>query len=254
MKDLGPFSYFLGIAITRHISSLFLSQRKYVAKIIDRAGISSCKPSPTLVSPKLKLGTTTSIPFEDPSLYGSLTRALQYLTFTRSDINFVVQQVCLFMHDPQDEHMNALKRIVRYLQGTLDDGLHFYPSSTTTLVSYTDVDWGGCLDSRRLTLGYCVFMVDKLISWSTKRQATLSHSSVETEYRGVANVVSESCWLRNLLLELHCSIPQATLIYCDNVSAIYLAGNPFQHQRTKHIEMDIHFVREKVARGQIKCN
>lgn len=148
--------------------------------------------------------------------------------------------------------MHALKRIIRYLQGTMDFGLHLYPSSTSTLVSYADADWGGCPDTRRSTSGYCVFLGDNLISWSAKRQATLSRSSAEAEYRGVANVVSESCWLRNLLLELHCPIPQATLVYCDNISAIYLAGNPVQHQRTKHIEMDIHFVREKVARGQVR--
>ncbi|XP_055803170.1 uncharacterized mitochondrial protein AtMg00810-like [Solanum dulcamara] len=245
MNELGPLSYFLGIAVTRHTSSLFLSQRKYAAEIINRAGMSSCKPSPTPVSPKLKFGSTTSIPFEDPSLYQNLAGELQYLTFTRSNITYDVQNVCLFMHDPRDEHMNALKHIVRYLQGTLDYGLHLYPSSTTTLVSYTDADWGGCPDTRRSTSGYCIFMGDNLISWSAKRQATLSRSSAEAEYQGVANVVSESCWLRNLLLELHSPIPRATLIYCDNVSSIYLAGNPVQHQRTKHIEMDIYFVWEK---------
>jgi hypothetical protein len=91
-----------------------------------------------------------------------------------------------------------------------------------------------------------------LVSWSAKRQPTLSRSSAEAEYRGVANVVAESCWLRNLLLELQCPVTKATLVYCDNVSAVYLSGNPIQHQRTKHIEMDIHFVREKVAKGQVR--
>jgi hypothetical protein len=148
--------------------------------------------------------------------------------------------------------MSALKRSLRYVQGTLHFGLHLYPSSIEKLVSYTDADWGGCPDTRRSTSGYCVFLGDNLISWSSKRQPTLSRSSAEAEYIGVANVVSESCWLRNLLLELHSPLSQATLVYCDNVSAIYLSGNPVQHQRTKHIEMDIHFVREKVARGQAR--
>ncbi|XP_055822041.1 uncharacterized mitochondrial protein AtMg00810-like [Solanum dulcamara] len=228
MKNLGLLSYFLGIAVTRHTTVLFLSQKKYAAEIIDRTGMSSCKPSPTRVDTKPKLRATTSTPFTDPSLYRSLAGALQYLTFTRPDITYAVQQVCLFMHDSRDEHMHTLKRIVRYLQGTLEYGLHLYPSSTTNLVSFTDADWGGCPDIRRLTSGYCVFMGDNLISWSAKRQATLSRSSAEAEYRGVANVVSESCCV------------------------IYLAGNPVQHQRTKHIEMDIHFIREKVARGQFR--
>ena len=121
------------------------------------------------------------------------------------------------------------------MQICIDHGLHLYPSSISTLVSYTDADLGGCPDTRRSTSGYCVFLGENLVSWSAKRQPTLSRSSAEAEYRGVANVVSESCWLRNLLLELHCPISTATLVYCDNVSAIYLSGNPVNHQRTKHI-------------------
>ena len=152
------------------------------------------------------------------------------------------------MHNPKVEHMTALKRILRYVKGTLSYGLHMYKSKLSSLISYTDADWGGCPDTRRSTFGLCVFLGDNLISWSSKRQPTLSKSSAEAEYRGVANVVSESCWIRNLLLELHCPVPKATLVYCDNVSAIYLTSNLVQHQRTKHIEMDIHFVREKVQR------
>ncbi|KAK4348782.1 hypothetical protein RND71_031537 [Anisodus tanguticus] len=156
------------------------------------------------------------------------------------------------MHDPRIEHMNALKCIIRYIQGTLDYGLHLYPSLTSTLVSYTDVDWGDCPDTRRSTFGYCMFLGNNLVSWSAKRQSTLSRSSAEAEYRWVANMVSESCWLRKILLELHCPIQKATLVYCDNISVIYLSSNPVQHQRTKHIEIDIHFVRKKVARGQVR--
>jgi len=154
------------------------------------------------------------------------------------------------MHAPCTDHMFALKRILRYVQGTLHYDLHLYSSYIEKLISYTDVDWGGCPDIHCSTSGYCVFLGDNLISWSSKRQPTLSRSSAEAKYRGVANVVYESCWLHNLLLELHFPLSQATLLYCDNVSAIYLSGNPVQHQRTKQIEMDIHFVQEKVARGQ----
>ena len=134
----------------------------------------------------------------------------------------------------------------------IDFGTHVHKSPLQSLLSYTDADWGGCPDTRRSTSGYCVYLGDNLISWSSKCQPPLSKSCAEAEYRGVANVVSESCWIRNLLLELHCPIRQATLVYCDNVSAIYLSGNPVQHQRTKHIEMDIHFVREKVRRGEVR--
>ena len=103
-----------------------------------------------------------------------------------------------------------------------------------------------------LLLGNVFFLGDNLVSCSSKRQVVLSRSSAEAEYRGVANVVAESCWLRNLLLELHCPIRKATVVYCDNVSAVYLSSNPVQHQRTKHVEMDIHFVREQVALDRVR--
>ncbi|GKE67176.1 ribonuclease H-like domain-containing protein, partial [Tanacetum coccineum] len=118
-------------------------------------------------------------------------------------------------------------------------------------ISY-DVQQAGCPTTRRLTLGYCVFLGNNLLSWSSKRQSTLSRSSVEAEYRGVANSVAETCWLRNLLREIHTPLSSATLVYCDNVSAVYLSCNPVQHQRTKHIEIDIHFVRDLVAAGQVR--
>ncbi|XP_026452844.1 uncharacterized protein LOC113353467 [Papaver somniferum] len=128
---------------------------------------------------------------------------LQYLTFTRPDISNDVQQVCLFMHDPREPHMQALKRILRYFQGTLDHGLFLSSTAITGLTAYSDADWAGCTDSRRYTSGYCIFLGDNLVFWSSKRQATVSHSSVEAEYRGVANAVAETTWLQNLLLELH---------------------------------------------------
>ena len=127
----------------------------------------------------------------------------EHLTFTRHNIFYAVQQVCLFMHDPKVEHMTALHCILRYVNSTLNHGLQLYKSSISSLLSYTDADWGGCPDTRRSTFGYCVFLDDTLISWFAKRQPAVSKSSAKAEYRGVANVVSETCWHRNLFLELH---------------------------------------------------
>nr|GEW31250.1 ribonuclease H-like domain-containing protein [Tanacetum cinerariifolium] len=165
--------------------------------------------------------------------------------------SYAVQQVCLHMHDLREPHLSALKRILRYVQGTLNYGLQLFSSSTTYLVAYSDADWAGCPTTRRSTFGYYVFLSNNLLSWSSKRQPTLSRSSAEAEYRGVANVVAETCWLRNLLRELHTLLSSATLVYCDNVSAVYLSCNPVQHKRTKHIEIGIHFVRDLVAAGQV---
>nr|GEY67302.1 ribonuclease H-like domain-containing protein [Tanacetum cinerariifolium] len=137
------------------------------------------------------------------------------------------------MHDPREPHLAALKRILRYVQGTLDLGLHLYASFTTSLVGYTDADWMGCPSTRRSTLGYCAFLGDNLLSWSAKRQHALSRSSVEAEYRGVAKVVAEIAWLRNLLHELHSLLSTATLVYCDNISAVYMSANPYADIFTK---------------------
>ncbi|XP_050876752.1 uncharacterized mitochondrial protein AtMg00810-like [Lathyrus oleraceus] len=196
MKDLGPLSYFLGIAVSRHTDDIFISQRTYASEIIECVGKESCKPSATPVDTKQKLSTSSDTSYEDPSLLWSLAGALQYLTFTRPDISYVIQQVCLHMHAPRTEHMFALKRILRYVQDILHFGLHLSSSPITKLISYTDADWGGCSDTRRSTSGYCVFIGDNLISWSSKRQSTLSRSSAEAEYRGIANIVSESCWIK----------------------------------------------------------
>ncbi|XP_071735749.1 uncharacterized mitochondrial protein AtMg00810-like [Rutidosis leptorrhynchoides] len=251
MTDLGPLNYFLGIHATRTASGLFLSQKQYATEVIERAGMPTCHPCRTPVEQGAKL-TCHGPPVKDSTLYRSLAGALQYLTFTRPDISYAVQQVCLFMHDPQEQHMHALKRIIRYIQGTTDLGLQLYASSPTSLVTYSDADWAGCPTTRRSTSGYCVFLGNNLLSWSSKRQITPSQSSAEAEYRGVANAVAETCWVRNLLRELHCPLTSATLVYCDNVSSVYLSSNPVQHQRTKHIEIDIHFVHDLVAQGQVR--
>jgi hypothetical protein len=145
-----------------------------------------------------------------------------------------------------------MKRVLRYLKGTLHYGLSLLRSTNTNITAYSDADWAGCPDTRRSTSGYCVFVGDNLVAWSSKRQTTVSRSSAEAEYRGVANAVAETCWLRQLLLELHRPPARATVVYCDNISAMYLSSNPVQHQRTKHVEIDLHFVRDRVSLGEVK--
>nr|GEZ35317.1 ribonuclease H-like domain-containing protein [Tanacetum cinerariifolium] len=151
---------------------------------------------------------------------------LQYLTFIRPDISYAVQQVCLHMHDPREPHLATLKRVLRYVRGTLDFGLQLYASITGSLVAYIDVDWAGCPTTRRSTSGYCVFLGDNLLLWSAKRQHNLSRSSAEAEYKGVANVVVETAWLRNLLRELHTPLLFVILVYCDNNDVTVIHQSP----------------------------
>jgi hypothetical protein len=252
MKDLGPLHHFLGISVQRQKDSVLLSQRQYTLDILARHGMSDCKPCSTPVDTCAKVSADGGPPIADPTSYRSLVGALQYLTFTRPDIAYAVQQVCLHMHAPCEAHLVAAKRILRYLQGTLGHGLVIPRTAPTQLRVYTDADWAGCPDTRRSTSGYAVFLGDSLISWSSKRQPTVSRSSAEAEYRAVANGVAEVTWLRQLLKEIHHPLDSACLVYCDNVSAIYLSSNPVQHQRTKHVEIDLHFVRERVAMGAVR--
>ncbi|GJY07386.1 ribonuclease H-like domain-containing protein [Tanacetum coccineum] len=151
------------------------------------------------------------------------------------------------MHDPREPHFHTMKRVLRYLRGTIDLGLQLFRSSTSQLTAYSDAEWAGCPTTRRSTLGYCVFLGDNHLTWSSKGQKTLSRSSADAEYQGVTNVVAETSWICNLLRELHTPLSTATLVYCDNVSAMYMSANPVQHQRTKHIEIDKYFVQDKVT-------
>ena len=251
MTDMGALHHFLGISVDRRADGLFLSQKQYTLDILDRSGMRDCKPCSTPVDTHAKL-SADGVSVADPTHYRSIAGALQYLTFTRPDVAYAVQQICLYMHDPREPHLAAMKRILRCLQGTLDLGFHLHRTSPVDLTVYSDADWAGCPETRRSTSGYGVFLGDNLVSWSSKRQATVSRSSAEAEYRAVANGVAEACWLRQLLHELHCPLRRATVVYCDNVSAVYLSTNPVQHQRTKHIETDLHFVRDRVALGEVR--
>ncbi|GJU35577.1 ribonuclease H-like domain-containing protein [Tanacetum coccineum] len=173
MTDLCLLNYFLGISVTRDSSGLFLSQKKYAVEILDRAHMVNCNPSRTPIDTESKLGSDGD-PASDPTLYQSLAGSLQYLTFTRPDISYAVQQACLYMHDLREPRFLAFKRILRYVRGTLDYGLQLFSSSTIDLVAYSDADWAGCLTTRS--------------------------STSAAEYHGVANAVVETCWLCNLLL------------------------------------------------------
>nr|GEW50704.1 ribonuclease H-like domain-containing protein [Tanacetum cinerariifolium] len=212
MTNLGALNLFLGIFATRHFTGLFLSQKQYAIELLAHAHMTDYNPLRTPVDTNSKLGPKV-VSVQDPTLYRSLVGGLQYLTFTRRDISYAVRHIFLYMHDPREPHHAALKRILCYIQRTMDFEFHLYSSTTISLVGYTDADWTGCPSTRRFTL-------------------------------------AETAWLHNLLRELHSPLSAATLVYCDNVSATYLSANLVQHQRTKHIEIDKYFVCDLVTAGQ----
>jgi hypothetical protein len=250
MKDLGLLHYFLGLQITYLPDGLFISQSKYATDIIDKAGMTDCNSSITPCAPYAKLLKNEGAPFTDVKTYRKLVGCLQYLTFTRPDIAYSVNSVCQFMQSPTEQHFLAVKRILRYVKGTLDYGITF-KSAPLELRAYTDSDWAGDPNDRRSTTGMIIFLGNSPISWSSRKQTSVSRSSTEAEYRAMADTASEVLWIRHLLNDLHITLPYAPTLHCDNVSALALASNPIHNSRVKHVEVDIHFTREKVARGDL---
>ncbi|CAL2227060.1 unnamed protein product [Prunus armeniaca] len=250
MKDLGDLHYFLGIEVQHTPDMLCLNQAKYAADLLKRATLHEAYPCLTPVATGSQLSYLHGSPLLDPTEYRSLVGALQYLTITRPDISFAVNQVCQFMHQPTDIHWKAVKLILRYVLGTSHDGLVFRPGDSF-VIAFSDADYAGNPDDCRSIGGYCIFFGSNLVSWSSKKQPTVSRSSTESEYRQLALTAMELSWIQQLLQELHVSLPSPLLLWCDNTSSIALASNPIFHARTKHIAVDYHYVRELVLAGSL---
>ncbi|PKU65364.1 Retrovirus-related Pol polyprotein from transposon TNT 1-94 [Dendrobium catenatum] len=251
LKQLGNISLFLGIQVLQSTSGYFLSQKHYASKLIIDAGFENCKPAPTPIAPESQKTGKISPPFHDPTLYRRLAGSLQYLSITRPDIAFATNRVCQHMQQPTDQDFKALKRLLRYIKGTLSYGLPISVGSLE-LHSYSDADWASDSSDRKSISGFCTFLGPNLISWTVKKQTTVAKSSTEAEYRSLSAATSEVIWLRRLAAELHLPQPYPTTIHCDNTSAIAIAKNPVFHARTKHIEIDYHFIRQQISTGEIK--
>lgn len=229
-----------------------MSQRNYTLQLIDDAGLLGSKPVNTPMDPRKTLNEFDGILLDDPTSYRRLIGRLIYLNITRLDIAFAVQQLSQFMSNPRDIYMNAAKHLLRYLKQSPGQGVLFSKQSNFQLKAFCDSDWGRCLDTRRSISGFCVFLGDSLISWRSKKQPTVSRSSAKAEYRAMASTSCELIWLKQLLKDFNISHNAPVLMFCGNDAAVKIATNPMFHERTKHIEIDCHFVREKVLDKSIK--
>lgn len=251
MKDLGPVSYFLGIEIYRSVDGFFLSQRKYVTDILQEYGMLRARPLQLPMDTHLKLTQDKGEVLSDPTPYQRLVGRLIYLTITRPDIAFTVQLLTQFMQRPTTVHMQTAKRLLRYLVGSISQGILLASSSAAQLTAYCDSDWASCPITRRSTTGYCIFLGQSPISWKAKKQHVVARSSAEAEYRSMALTTCEVTWLSALLKDIGIKNLPPTILKCDNQAALAIAANPVLHEKTKHVEIDCHYVRDQLQAGTI---
>ena len=154
------------------------------------------------------------------------------------------------MHTPTTSHLEAAKRVLHYVRGTLHFGIHFAPGPLT-FSAFSDADWAGDPTDRKSTIGMVIFLGSSPISWSSKKQSTVSRFSTEAEYHALASTAAELAWLRTLFKDLKLFLPHIPVLWCDNNSALAMASNPVFHSRTKHIEVDYHYVRGCVLRSTL---
>ncbi|XP_020552886.1 uncharacterized protein LOC110012693 [Sesamum indicum] len=249
IKDIGEARFFLGLEICRSKEGILVSQTKYIH--ISDVGVEHGKAVNTPLLARFKPGSTDSEHLQNPEPYRRLLGRLLYLGFTRPDICYNTQQLNQHMQYPSKSRWESALHIVGYLKGTTNKGLLFNSEDSFDLQASCDAYWASCKDTRKSLTGYCVFLGNSLISWKTKKQSTVSRSSTEAEYRSMATTTCELIWIFNLLQELQVHSPTPIKFCCDNEAALYITANPIFHERTKHVEIDCHIVRDKYKQGFI---
>ena len=249
VKNLGELRYFLGMEVARSRKGISVSQRKYVFDFLAETGMLGCKPSDTPIEAGRRSEDDGS--FIDKKRYQRLVGRLIYLSHTRPDIAFAVSLVSQHMHSPKEAHLQAVYRILRYLKNSPGKGLFFQKNASKDVEIFTDADWAGSKEDRRSTTGYCTFVWGNLVTWRSKKQSVVSRSSAESELRAVAQGICEGLWLKKVLEDLKMVMDLPIKLYCDNKAAINISHNPVHHDRTKHVEIDRHFIKEKVETGLV---
>ncbi|KAJ4790834.1 Retroelement pol polyprotein-like [Rhynchospora pubera] len=253
MKDLGMLKYFLGIEFARNATGLVLCQRKYTLDILAEYGLLGSKPAATPLEQNHNLSTLHGESMAEPEKYRRLVGKLIYLTITRPELSYSVHILAQFMQNPLSAHYDAALRVLRYLKNSPGQGLLLRADNDLRLYAYCDSDWAACPLTRRSLSGYFILLGRSPISWKTKKQHTVARSSAEAEYRSMAAAACELTWLRSLLQFLGVSHPEPVKLFCDSQAALHIAANPVFHERTKHIEIDCHYVRDQICAGLIEA-
>ncbi|XP_020577796.1 uncharacterized protein LOC110022962 [Phalaenopsis equestris] len=252
MTDIGLMAFYLGIEVKQMEDGIFISQEGYASEILKKFKMENSQSIKTPVECGVKLSQFDEGKRIDPIFFKSLVGSLRYLTCTRPDILYVVGLVSRYMETPTVTHLKTAKRIMRYIKGTIDFGLFYSSSNNFKLVGYSDSDWAGDMDDRKSTTGFVFFIGDTAFTWMSKKQPIVTLSTCEAEYVAATSCVCHAIWLRNLLKEISLPQEEAIKICIDNKSAIALAKNPVFHDRSKHIDMCYHYIRERIERREVQ--
>jgi hypothetical protein len=262
MKDLGECKLILGMRVTRNRAkkTLKLDNHVKIEQLLSMGGRNKWSPVPTPESTmKLQATQEEEQGLVDKELYQSLVGSLNYLVqATRPDIAHAVNIVGRYASNPGPTHMMAVKRILRYLAGTSHLGLMYSaenvaPSTPLQITTWTDADWGGDLGDRKSTTGYLVKVNQCPVTWATKKQPTVALSTAEAEYMGIGGGVQEALWICQLLQEMlgPSAVRTPSTVLCDNQAVLAITRDDKHHQRTKHIDIKHHFVRDHVKKNHI---
>nr|GEY12834.1 retrovirus-related Pol polyprotein from transposon TNT 1-94 [Tanacetum cinerariifolium] len=251
MSLMGEMKLFLGLQIHQSSSGIFINQAKYTLEILHKHGMDKGQSIGTPMATKPTLDADLSGNPVDQTDYRNKIGSLMYLTSSRPDI---VQAVCFcarYQSRPTEKHLKEVKRIFRYLRGTVNMGLWYPKDSSFELTAFSDADHVGCIDSRKSTSGGIQFLGDKIVSWMSKKQNCTGMSSAEAEYVALSASCAQVMWMRTQLQDYGFNYNKIPL-YCDSQSAIAISCNPVQHSRTKHIHTRYHFIKEQVENGTIE--
>ena len=257
MTDMGEMKYFLGVEMNQSEAGIHLSQRKYAGEILKRFNMEDCNSVKSPIVPGCKLVKDDQSGFVDATVYKQMVGCIMYLAATRPDIMFVAGQLCRYMETPTEQHMTAMKKVLRYIQGTKELGIFYKRGSYDRLVAYSDSDYAGDYDNRRSTSGYVCFLSGAAIAWSSKRQPIVTLSTTEAEFVAATACACQVMWLRRVFEHIGLAQEEGTVINCDNMSTIKLSRNPIMHNRSKHIDVRYYFLRDLVSDGTIElkyCN
>ncbi|XP_014506331.1 uncharacterized protein LOC106766087 [Vigna radiata var. radiata] len=255
MSDLGQLSYFLGIEFTKIDEGMLMHQSRYALDMLTKFNMLHCNSANTPTEVGVKLEKDPEEEVVDPTEYRRMVGSLRYLCNTRPDICYSVGLISRFMHNPRVSHLNAVKRILRYLKGTYKYGILLTkgePGGEVRVTTYSNLDWCRDKGDRKSTTGNVFFLEGAPNSWSCTEEPVVALSSCEAEYIAACEATCQAAWLDSLMRELKIEVKGKVRLLVDNKSAIDLTKHPTSHGRSKHIETRFHFIREQVSKGKLE--